>query len=709
MQQTSREIIDPLNQQQREAVVQLDRPLLILAGAGTGKTRVLTSKISYVIAEKRAEPHEILAATFSNRAAGEMKQRIPFRLYWIGTFHANCAKILRYHCEDLGIKNDFVILNQDDQLKLIKQILQDENMSDKKDMSTAVLGLISKWKDAGLESGSVIASNKDNERKALKIYTTYQERLRAYGAVDFGDLILYNLKLFRENQSLLQSYRERFKYIFVDEYQDTNVAQYLWLRALVPDGKGLCCVGDDDQSIYSWRGAEVGNILRFSNDFPDALVIRLEQNYRSTKHILDAASGLIAHNNQRLGKKLWCNDNNQGEKIVVQGLYSSKDESLWVTQSILHTNKQLQVPLSDIAILIRAGFQARELEEKFTAWGIPYRVIGGPRFYERQEIRDVIAYLRVIYQPDDSMALERIINTPRRGIGQSAINQLHTISLELNISYFRALDHLSKSQSIRPSVRKALEDFVSDINRWRAAMNSDPPFKLTEKVVSESGYRAALQQSKSLDSKGRLENVRELIQSMEYFQTIQEFLEHVSLVSENNKQFDQGDMATLMTLHSAKGQEFDTVYLSGWEEGVFPNPISLQENNLEEERRLAYVGVTRAKKRVFITYSSRRLIFNQWQSAVPSRFIGEIPKENLITNQAFKSSNNVSCFFPKNALTLDGENSQPTKFLLSRIGAHVSHERYGRGVVVDATTSSVEVDFDDFGVKKIIPEFLQVI
>ncbi|MDR1365950.1 MAG: UvrD-helicase domain-containing protein [Holosporales bacterium] len=709
MQPTSQEIIDQLNPQQREAVVQLGKPLLILAGAGTGKTRVLTSKISYIITEQYADSQEILAVTFSNRAASEMKQRIPFQLGWIGTFHANCAKILRRHSDLLGIKSDFVILNQDDQLKLVKQILQDENMSDKKDAPAETLAVISRWKDAGLESGGVIPSKREVERQAIKVYEIYQDRLRSYDAVDFGDLILCTLRLFRNNQDVLQAYRDRFKYIFVDEYQDTNVAQYLWLRTLSPNGKGLCCVGDDDQSIYSWRGAEVGNILRFSQDFPDAVVIRLEQNYRSTKHILEAASGLIARNHQRLGKKLWCADENQGEKLNIHGLYSSRDESLWVAQNILQANRQLNVPLSDIAVLIRAGFQARELEEKFTAWGIPYRVIGGPRFYERQEIRDVIAYLRVVCHPDDSMALERIINVPRRGIGQSTVNQLHSLALELSISCFQAISHLSLSQDVRPSTRKALEEFVSDINRWRTDMNGLPPFKLAEKIVSESGYKIALQQSKSPDSKSRLENVKELIQSLEHFQTLQEFLEHVGLVAENNQQTEGEDMVTLMTLHSAKGQEFDTVYLCGWEEGLFPNPMSVQEGNLEEERRLAYVGITRAKRRAFITFSSQRLVYNQWQSTIPSRFISEIPKENVIVNQNYKTQGNVSCFFSKNAVgKQSGGESQVSKTRLPSIGTHVSHNQYGNGVVVDTTTSSVEVDFDDFGRKRIIPEFLRI-
>lgn len=687
----------------------MDKPLLILAGAGTGKTRVLTSKISYVITEQYAGPQEILAVTFSNRAAGEMKHRIPFQLGWIGTFHANCAKILRRHSDLLGIKSDFVILNQDDQLKLVKQILQDENMSDKKDAPAEILAIISRWKDAGLESSGVMPSKREVERQALKVYEIYQERLRSYDAVDFGDLILYTLRLFRNNQDVLQAYRDRFKYIFVDEYQDTNVAQYLWLRTLSPNGRGLCCVGDDDQSIYSWRGAEVGNILRFSQDFPDAVVIRLEQNYRSTKHILEAASGLIAHNRQRLGKKLWCADENQEEKLNIHGLYSSRDESLWVAQNILQINKQLNISLSDIAVLIRAGFQARELEEKFTAWGIPYRVIGGPRFYERQEIRDVIAYLRLVCHPDDSMALERIINVPRRGIGQSTVNQLHSLALESGISCFQAISQLSSSQDVRPSTRKALDEFVSDINRWRVDMSGLPPFKLAEKIVSESGYKAALQQSKLPDSKSRLENVKELIQSLEHFQTLQEFLEHVGLVSENSQQTESEDMVTLMTLHSAKGQEFDTVYLCGWEEGLFPNPISVQEGNLEEERRLAYVGITRAKRRAFITFSSQRLVYNQWQSTVPSRFISEIPKENVVASQSYRKQGNVSCFFSKNAVgRQSGEESQVFKVRLPSIGAHVSHNQYGNGVVIDTTTSSVEVDFDDFGRKKIIPEFLRI-
>jgi DNA helicase-2/ATP-dependent DNA helicase PcrA len=468
-------------------------------------------------------------------------------------------------------------------------------------------------------------------------------------------------------------------------------------------------VGDDDQSIYSWRGAEVGNILRFSQDFPNAVVIRLEQNYRSTKHILEAASGLIAHNRQRLGKKLWCADENQGEKLNIHGLYSSRDESLWVAQNILQTNRQLDVLLSDIAVLIRAGFQARELEEKFAAWGIPYRVIGGLRFYERQEIRDVIAYLRLVCHPDDSMALERIINVPRRGIGQLTVSQLHSLALESGISCFQAISQLSSSQDVRPSTRKALDEFVSDINRWRADMSNLPPFKLVDKIVSESGYKAALQQSKLPDSKSRLENVKELIQSLEHFQTLQEFLEHVGLVSENSQQIESEDMVTLMTLHSAKGQEFDTVYLCGWEEGLFPNPISVQEGNLEEERRLAYVGITRAKKRAFITFSSQRFVYNQWQSTIPSRFISEIPKENVVASQSYRKQGNVSCFSSKNAGGRQGsEESQAFKVRLPGIGAHVSHNQYGNGVVIDTTTTSVEVDFDDFGRKRIIPEFLRI-
>jgi DNA helicase-2/ATP-dependent DNA helicase PcrA len=626
-----------LNDAQQRAVEALDGPVLVLSGAGTGKTRVLTCRLAHILASRRAFPAELLAVTFTNRAAREMRSRLEAMIgraadgVWLGTFHAIAARILRRHAELAGLKSSFTILDTDDQLRLAKQILEAENIDERRWPARLLLALIQRWKDRGLGPDQVPRADSRNfaDGRAIDLYRRYQERLLTVNAADFGDLLLHNLALFTANPAILADYQRRFRYLLVDEYQDSNIAQYLWLRLLAQARRNLCCVGDDDQSIYSWRGAEIGNILRFEKDFPGAVIIRLEQNYRSTPHILGAAGGMIAHNRGRLGKSLWTRLG-EGEKVVVHALWDAEDEARWVGDKI-EALARCGHPLGEIAILVRAAFQTREFEERFISLALPYRVIGGPRFYERQEIRDALAYLRLVNQPADDLAFERVLNTPRRGIGTATLQQLHGIARAERLPLYEAARRLVAGPQLRPAVRGALAGFIDALDRWRAQTGNIAHTELAEIVLDESGYTEMWQREHSADAAGRLENLKELVAAMAEFENLGGFLEHVSLVMDNAVEAG-GDMVNLMTLHGAKGLEFDSVFLPGWEDGLFPNQRAMEENGLaalEEERRLAYVGLTRARHRAFVSFTANRRIYGQWQNAIRSRFVDELPAEHV--------------------------------------------------------------------------------
>jgi DNA helicase-2/ATP-dependent DNA helicase PcrA len=577
--------LSALNETQREAVEALDGPVLVLAGAGTGKTRVLTTRLAHLLNTGKAGPGDLLAVTFTNKAAREMKDRVAALIgrtvegWWLGTFHALAARILRSHAEIVGLKPNFTILDSDDQLRLMKQIVQAADIDDKKWPARAVLHQIERWKDRGLTPDKIgIAEAGDFAGgQAPEIYRTYQERLKTLNATDFGDLLLHNLTIFLSRPEILARYQQRFRYILVDEYQDTNVSQYLWLRLLAQKYRNICCVGDDDQSIYGWRGAEVGNILRFEEDFPGARIIRLERNYRSTQHILRAASGLIAQNEGRLGKTLWTEDD-PGEKVLLRGLWDGEAEARYVSDEVEAIERRGE-SLGRIAILVRAGYQTREFEERFITAGVPYRVVGGPRFYERQEIRDALAYLRLVHQPSDDLAFERIVNLPRRGIGDSTLQLLHRFARANEMPLSEAALRIVGTDELKPAAKRALSRFMEDVGRWRGFARNLPHTELAERLLDESGYTAMWQNDRSPDAPGRLENLKELVVAMAEFETLEGFLEHVSLVMENAAA-DPGDMVTLMTLHSAKGLEFDHVFLPGWEEGVFPHQRALDETGL---------------------------------------------------------------------------------------------------------------------------------
>ena len=624
--------LEGLNESQREAVEAIEGPVLVLAGAGTGKTRVLTTRLAHILMQNRANPGEMLAVTFTNKAAGEMKERVshlvgrPVEGWWVGTFHAIGARILRANAELVGLTPKFTILDSDDQIRLIKQLLDVHDIDEKRYPPRAISGIIQRWKDRGFMPDKVPTSDAEHgDGKVLDLYQDYQARLQTLNATDFGDLLLLCLKLFQENPEVLKQYQRRFRYVLVDEYQDTNIAQYLWLRLLGQEHRNVCCVGDDDQSIYSWRGAEVGNILRFEEDFPGARVVRLERNYRSTPHILAAASGLIKFNEGRLGKTLWT-DVNEGEKIRVRGVWDGEAEARLIGEAI----EAYQVKgenLRNMAVLVRAGFQTREFEERFITLGVPYRVIGGPRFYERQEIRDAIAYLRVVSQPDDDLAFERVVNTPTRGIGKTSLQVIHVYARAERISLTRAITALSETDELRPQARKSLADIMAMFDRWRMQSATQVPAELCKQILEDSGYIDMWRAKKDPDAPGRLDNLKELVVALEDFETLGAFLEHVSLVMENEERSDT-DKVNIMTLHGAKGLEFQTVFLPGWEEGLFPNQRSLDEGglaSLEEERRLAYVGITRARVRAMVTFAANRRVYGQWQSQTPSRFVDELP------------------------------------------------------------------------------------
>jgi DNA helicase-2/ATP-dependent DNA helicase PcrA len=697
--------LNGLNPEQREAVVTLDGPVLVLAGAGTGKTRVLTTRIAHILSQGRARPHEILSVTFTNKAAREMKLRLGQMLGqavegmpWLGTFHSIGGRILRIHAELVQLKSNFTVLDVDDQVRLLKQLLQAENIDDKRWPARMLAGLIDGWKNRGLTPAQVPAGEAAvfGNGKGGKLYASYQERLKILNAADFGDLLLENIRLFREHPDVLRQYQNRFKFILVDEYQDTNVAQYLWLRLLsqapsrpgvplssvIPGAtdspvipghaagvnhdvqlhvgesrdeedsardsgsalsahpgmtaaqssaplKNICCVGDDDQSIYGWRGAEVDNILRFEHDFPGAKVIRLERNYRSTGHILAAASHLIAHNEGRLGKTLRTEDVD-GEKVTVTGSWDSEEEARAIGEEIEELQRAGE-NLNEVAILVRASFQMREFEDRFVTLGLPYRVIGGPRFYERAEIRDALAYLRVINSPADDLAFERIVNVPKRGLGDATVQMLHDHARKRRIPLFEAARAVVETDELKPKARGSLRELILQFDRWRAQREVTAHTELAEIVLDESGYTEMWQKDRSADAAGRLDNLKELVRSMEEFENLQGFLEHISLVMDRDGGAED-EAVSLMTLHSAKGLEFENVFLPGWEEGLFPSQRTLDEQGragLEEERRLAHVGLTRARRRAKLYFATNRRIHGTWSTTIPSRFLDELPSANV--------------------------------------------------------------------------------
>ena len=627
-----------LNPEQRLAVETLEGPLLVLAGAGTGKTRVLTTRLAHVLATRRAWPSQILAVTFTNKAAREMKDRIGDLIggvvegmTWLGTFHAIGVKILRRHAELAGLKSSFSILDTDDQVRLLKQLLEAHGIDEKRWPARQIAGLIDSWKNRGLFPDKVPAGEAAGfaNGQGGVIYAEYQQRLKILNSCDFGDLLLEVLRIFQNHPDVLADYQRRFRYMLVDEYQDTNVAQYLWLRLLAQGHRNICCVGDDDQSIYGWRGAEVDNILRFEKDFPGAKVIRLERNYRSTPHILGAASGLIAKNESRLGKTLRT-DAAEGLKIVVRGHWDGDEEARTIGDDI-ESLQRAGHRLNDIAILVRASFQMRAFEDRFITLGLPYRVVGGPRFYERQEIRDALAYLKVTASPDNDLAFERIVNTPKRSIGDTSVKRMHQHARAQNSSLYRAAEALALSDELPAKTRSALAALLQSFGRWRSLIDTLPHTELAEVILDESGYTQMWQNDRSPEAQGRLENLKELVRSMGEFETLAGFLEHIALVMDTDS-IASDDKVNLMTLHSAKGLEFRTVFLPGWEEGLFPHQRSLDEKGragLEEERRLAYVGITRAKEVLKISFAQNRRVHNMWQNSLPSRFIEELPEEHV--------------------------------------------------------------------------------
>ena len=732
--------ISGLNEEQREAVQTTEGPVLVLSGAGTGKTRVLITRLAHIVANRLAQPWQILAVTFTNRAAMEMRERVSGLVgqmaesMWLGTFHSIGVRILRKHASLCGLESNFTILDTDDQLRLIKQVMIAENIDTKKWPPQAVLAIVQRWKDKGLTVEQVspeIAGDYANGQM-IQIYEAYQQRLSTLNAADFGDLLLHCLVLFIKNPDVLEEFQNKFKYILVDEYQDTNVAQYLWLRLLSQKRQNLCCVGDDDQAIYSWRGAEVGNILKFEKDFAGAKIVRLEQNYRSTQNILEAASHLIKNNKGRLGKELKVASSmgdKSGDLLVVKAVWDGPEEARWIVEEIEKRHSD-GLSLSNMVILVRAGFQILEFEERFINIGLPYRVIGGPRFYERKEIRDALAYLRCANSKTDDLAFERIINTPKRGIGDATLQKINFYARSANISLIEAAASLAQTDELRPQVRRAVYDLTADIKRWTEMSSDTSPSDFAAMVLDESGYTKMWQLDNSPEAVGRLENLKELVGVLEDWDSIPSFLEHVSLVMENSRHADT-ESVTIMTLHAAKGLEFDTVFLAGWEEDIFPHRRALDEkgnNALEEERRLAYVGITRAKRNVIISYASNRRIYNQWQTCIPSRFISELPlnivehinHDNVVeTRDADGNANNgvgwnnmrfQGSVVDTNSNNDGGwtENVQQKKGNY-RIGDRIFHQKFGYGNITSVDGKRLDINFEKAGEKKVLDSFVEAV
>ena len=747
--------LDELNPEQRQAVITTEGPVLVLSGAGTGKTKVLTTRLAYILSQHKTNPWNCLVVTFTNRAANEMAQRARAIIgdmvdsVWMGTFHRICVKILRQHAEIIGLNNNFTILGEDDQRRLIKQICEAQGIDTQKYPPQGLLDKIQLWKDKGLTVDKI---NEDFHGNVLTtVYKLYQQRLLELNCVDFGDILLYTLNILMSNAEVLEKYQDRFHYIMVDEYQDTNVTQYLLLRLLCQKHKNICCVGDDDQSIYSWRGAEIENILRFEKDFQNSHIIRLERNYRSTANILAAASALISHNHDRLGKNLKVAENSPASqafnaKIKVISTYSGSDEATYIAEEVENLHRS-GTEYNNIAILVRTAAQTREFEEKFISEAIPYQVIGGPKFYERAEIRDILAYLRVIIQPHDDLALERIINKPTRGIGAKTVEKFRDEARHQGISMYMAVEKMLNDGVLSGKTKNSVGELINNFNIWRQNSQALPPEELAAQVIEDSGYMEMLQNDKSAEAEGRIENIKELINVMsdhETYPTLEDFLEHVSLVMENDSNID-GNKVMLITLHSAKGLEFDIVFLPGWEEGLFPHQRSMDCGDpaaLEEERRLAYVAITRTRRKLYILTAMNRRIYGQWQNNIPSRFINELPPANIeLCNNAsnyfgattntknyYNSNNNTNKLKYKQEIIQDSDRfsyvrdedygwgdgdyyqaKQKAKSAASSmpIGSRVYHETFGYGKVINIDGNKLEIWFDQYGHKRLLKDYLK--
>ena len=732
-----------LNDSQKEAVKNLDGPLLVLSGAGTGKTRVLTARLANLLYSNKTKPWNILAVTFTNKAAKEMRTRLESLIgpsansLWLGTFHSIAARILRENAEVVGLNSNYTIITPDDQIRLLKQIMIDQDIDIKKFTPKAMSNLISSWKDKGYKPDDINQSDNDffANGKAINIYKTYQSRLVTLNSADFGDLLLYNLTIFSENPDILQKYQSKILYFLVDEYQDTNTIQYLWLKLFANKSQNICCVGDDDQSIYGWRGAQVGNILKFEKDYTSAKVIKLEENYRSTGRILEAANSIIANNKERLSKKLKTSSGD-GDKIDLISVWDGVEEAK-ITSLEIENLYSCGFRYDQIAVLVRAGHQTRYFEERFVDIGIPYKVIGA-KFYERLEIRDALAYLRVVQQPNDDLALERIINVPKRGLGTSTTSLIHSYAKKNNISFFSASQELLMTDELRPNVKRTLQNLINQFIDWNNHNKEISHTDLALKVLEESGYIDHWQNENSIESEGRLENLKELINAMSGFDNLSGFLEHISLVMDGDNEAEAGEVS-LMTLHAAKGLEFEAVFLPGWEEGMFPSQRSIDElglSGLEEERRLAYVGITRAKKRLFITFAANRQIHGLWQGSIPSRFISELPKkiinENIEGNLGadvssynqidFDLSSNNSSYGPGFLRAKQNgirglnvyKNSQFEKSVSSTnlnlsVGQRVFHQKIGMGFIISSDGDKLNINFDKAGEKKVVSSFIKII
>ena len=743
-----------LNAPQRDAVLTTEGPVLMLAGAGTGKTAALTARLAHLIATRRAWPSEILCVTFTNKAAREMRERVGRHIGdavegmpWLGTFHSIGARMLRRHAELVGLESNYTIIDTDDQLRLLKQLIQENDLDEKRWPARQLAGLIDRWKNRGLNPGDLDAVENEayaNGRGA-QFYKLYQDRLKTLNACDFGDLLLHILNIFRDHRDVLEQYQQRFKYILVDEYQDTNQVQYLWLRLLAQARKNICVVGDDDQSIYSWRGAEVANILKFEKDFPGAAVIKLEQNYRSTPQILAAASGLIDANSERLGKTLWT-ELPAGEKVRVIGVWDAPEEARRVGEEIERLEAE-GAPLDEVAILVRAQYQTREFEDRFIQIGLNYRIVGGFRFYERAEIRDALAYLRTIAQPADDLAFERIYNQPKRGLGAKTLEAMRRHARRTQTPLAAASLDLCDTDELPARARNTLIGLLGQFVHWRKLSEQITPSELLRTVIAESGYEDMLQKDRSAESAGRLENLTELARAMEEYDTLGDFLEHVSLVMDNERAND-GEKVTIMTMHAAKGLEFDHVFLPGWEEGVFPSQRAIDEGglaSLEEERRLAYVAITRAKRRCSIFHAANRRIYGQWTSSIPSRFIEELPEEHVksettMTGGAslwranWSETDDPFAHVSSNRPDRSGARGPGWQRALStkydatpkRIaepgrsaasfaakprsdiadGARVFHDKFGYGTVTGQEGNKLTIDFEKAGEKRVLDSFV---
>jgi DNA helicase II / ATP-dependent DNA helicase PcrA len=720
-----------LNPEQREAVETLDGPLLVLAGAGTGKTRVLTTRFAHLLMTGRAWPGQVLAVTFTNKAAREMRERVsailgrPAEGLWLGTFHSLCARMLRRHAELVGLTPGFTILDTDDQMRLLKQVMDAAGVDLKRWPAPGLMAAIQRWKDRGLAPEGVTPAE-DTEYaagRARALYARYQSRLRDLNSCDFGDLMLHMVTVLRGNPEVLAEWHRRFRYVLVDEYQDTNLVQYLWLRLLAQAHKNICCVGDDDQSIYSWRGAEIENILRFERDFPCARVVRLESNYRSTRPILAAASHLIAHNSGRLGKTLRSARNDaEGEKVRVVSLWDSAEEARMVGERVEAAQRSGH-SLAEIAILVRAGFLTRSFEERLFTLGVPYRVVGGLKFYERAEVRDALAYMRVLAQPADDLAFERIVNVPKRGLGDTAMRAMHTMAREGRIPLAAAAIRLAEGGDLRSKPRQALGELMRSFARWREMLPREGHVVTAATVLDESGYTEMWKQDKSPEAPGRLDNLKEFLRAMGEFESLAGYLEHVALVMETDEAAEQ-DRVSLMTLHAAKGLEFDTVFLPGWEEGIFPSQRSLDEGGekaLEEERRLAYVGLTRARRQAVISSAANRQVYGNWSSSIPSRFLDELPPEQVQREGSAAVTRGRMVEIPSVFTGIGGlaarrrvidqgaweVQARPAPVDAPSVGERVFHHKFGYGEVLAADDNKLDVEFEKAGRKRVLSSFVE--